>query len=189
MIAPGEKFHFYFHWFDLNRASLELILRAFAELPRAELLEVQGSDAPMQLCLEPVESRVTHLTIRFETPLELKAGSRIADRPEFGILAARTRDRISTLRALYGGGAVDIGFREFGDRAAQIRMTRCDLRPVQATRRSGRTGQTHSLDGFVGEAEYEGDLAEFIPYLRVAHWTGVGRQTAWGKGVLTLGER
>ena len=40
----------------------------------------------------------------------------------------------------------------------------------------------HSIGGFVGEAEYEGDLAEFVPYLRVAKWTGVGRQTVWGKG-------
>jgi hypothetical protein len=38
----------------------------------------------------------------------------------------------------------------------------------------------------VGEAEYEGDLTEFVPYLRAAHWTGVGRQTAWGKGALAI---
>ena len=44
------------------------------------------------------------------------------------------------------------------------------------------------LGGFVGEAEYEGDLTEFVPYLRAAHWTGVGRQTAWGKGALARNE-
>ena len=61
-------------------------------------------------------------------------------------------------------------------------MTRCDIHHVETSRRSGRTGQIHSLGGFVGEAEYEGDLTEFVPYLRAAQWTGVGRQTAWGKG-------
>jgi len=55
-----------------------------------------------------------------------------------------------------------------------------------AARRSSRTGQTHSLGGFVGKAEYQGDLTEFVPYLRAAQWTGVGRQTAWGKGEFTL---
>jgi hypothetical protein len=34
----------------------------------------------------------------------------------------------------------------------------------------------------VGSAEYEGDLAEFVPYLRAARWAGVGRQTVWGNG-------
>jgi CRISPR/Cas system endoribonuclease Cas6 (RAMP superfamily) len=40
----------------------------------------------------------------------------------------------------------------------------------------------HSLGGFTGEAEYEGELAEFLPWLRAARWVGVGRQTVWGKG-------
>ena len=53
----------------------------------------------------------------------------------------------------------------------------------EATRCSGRTGQRHSLRGFVGEAEYEGEgLGEFLPWLRAARWVGVGRQTVWGKG-------
>jgi hypothetical protein len=35
----------------------------------------------------------------------------------------------------------------------------------------------------VGEVTYEGELSEFMPYLRAAKWVGVGRQTVWGKGV------
>jgi hypothetical protein len=54
-------------------------------------------------------------------------------------------------------------------------------------RRSSRTGQVHPIGGFVGEAEYEGDLAEFVPYLHAARWTGVGRQTVWGKGEIDTG--
>src|SRR5438552_11712431 len=30
--ATGETFHFDFHWFDLRRESLELVIRAFREL-------------------------------------------------------------------------------------------------------------------------------------------------------------
>jgi CRISPR/Cas system endoribonuclease Cas6 (RAMP superfamily) len=53
-------------------------------------------------------------------------------------------------------------------------------------RKSGRTGQVHSLGGFTGEAEYEGALAEFVPWLRAARWVGVGRQTVWGKGEMRV---
>jgi len=77
-------------------------------------------------------------------------------------------------------------FRGFCERAARIEMTRCEIRPVEVERRSSRTGQIHPLGGFVGEAEYEGDLAEFVPFLSAAKWTGVGRQTVWGKGVIEL---
>jgi hypothetical protein len=186
-IGPGETFHFDLHWFDLRRPSLDIVIRAFAELtPEAELVDVHGADAPLELCLNPPGDPVSRLTIRFETPTELKTGGRAVERPEFGVLASRVRDRISTLRALYDDGPLTIDFREFGERAELIRMTRCNIHRVETSRRSARTGQTHSLGGFVGEAEYAGDLAEFVPYLRVAQWTGVGRQTAWGKGALVV---
>jgi hypothetical protein len=57
---------------------------------------------------------------------------------------------------------------------------------VESARRSSRTGQTHSLGGFVGTAEYEGDLAEFLPYLEAGRWVGVGRQAVWGKGEIAV---
>lgn len=185
--AAGETFDFGFHWFDLRRESLDAVLRAFPRfLKNAELTGIRGADTPLELCLDSAGDPVNRITIRFETPTELKAGGQAIDRPEFGVLAARVRDRISTLRALYGEGPLALDFREFGERAARVRMTRCDIRHVETTRRSSRTGQVHSLGGFTGEADYEGDLTDFVPYLRVAQWTGVGRQTAWGKGELTL---
>ena len=122
------------------------------------------------------------LRVRFVTPTELKAGHHVADRPEFGILFGRLRDRISTLRALYGVGPLEIDFHAMGERAATVRMTRCELQMHELDRLSSRTGQRHPLGGFVGEAEYEGELAEFLPYLLAGRWTGVGRQTVWGKG-------
>jgi hypothetical protein len=191
-VAAGETFHFDFHWFDLRRPSLDTAIGALEQFSHeAELINVQGADAPLELCLNPSgdpvsQILVNQIVVRFETPTELKAGGETVERPEFGVLIARIRDRISTLRALYGDGPLSIDFREFGERAAQINLTRCDIRHVQASRRSSRTGQVHSLGGFVGEAEYEGDSTEFVPYLRAAQWTGVGRQTAWGKGELTL---
>jgi hypothetical protein len=89
---------------------------------------------------------------------------------------------VSTLRFLYGGSGSDVDFKALGVRAAEVRRTRTSLGRVRALRRSSKTGQVHPLDGFIGEIEYEGDLGEFLPYLQAARWTGVGRQTVWGKG-------
>jgi hypothetical protein len=69
-----------------------------------------------------------------------------------------------------------------GDRAAAVRMSRCDLQWEKRERKSGRTGQVHPLGGFTGEAEYEGELGEFVPWIKAGRWVGVGRQTVWGKG-------
>jgi hypothetical protein len=141
---------------------------------------------PLTLSLEPVPAPVERVQVRFLTPTELKSGQQLAARPEFGVLAARIRDRVSTLREIYDGGPLAIDFRAFGERAARVRMTRCEIEPVKVLRRSSRTGRTHPMGGFIGEAEYQGDLAEFVPYLRAARWTGVGRQTVWGKGEIEL---
>ncbi|MBI3683315.1 MAG: CRISPR system precrRNA processing endoribonuclease RAMP protein Cas6 [Acidobacteria bacterium] len=116
------------------------------------------------------------------TPTELKSEHQVAERPEFGILFGRLRDRISTLRTLYDAGPLEIDFRAIGDRAAAVRLVRCEMQRTDVDRLSSRTGQRHPLGGFVGEAEYEGELGEFVPYLRLGKSVGVGRQTVWGEG-------
>jgi len=215
-VAGGEAFSFDLNLFDLqSRASAYFVL-AFSQLAheglgphrgRAQLTEVTQLDgkgepaariydgetllmrqqpAPLELSLEPLKEPVERLVVRFVTPTELKGRQQLAARPEFGVLASRLRDRVSTLRELYGEGPLDIDFRGFGERASQVRMIRCEIRQVEAERRSSKTGQVHSIGGFVGEAEYQGALAEFVPYLNAGKWIGVGRQTVWGKGELVL---
>jgi CRISPR-associated endoribonuclease Cas6 len=155
----------------------ELFIRAVRLIDAFEIESVEGIE-PLHLLLAGDPHPVNRLRVHFLTPTELKG----SDQPDFGTLMARIRDRVSTLRHLYGPGPLDIDFKAFGERAARVAMTRCELTRVAAERISRATGQRHSLGGFTGIAEYEGDLAEFIPYLEIARWTGVGRQTVWGKG-------
>jgi hypothetical protein len=203
-IQEGEPFHFDVHLFDAVDPALSYFVQAFAELAReglgpgrgrAELVSVDQLDlsgakigqagelaAPSVVDLSGAGERAERVLVRFLSPTELKTEGGVAERPEFGVLLGRLRDRISTLRALYGAGPLDIDFRAMGERAAQVRMTRCELEWAEADRISSRTGQRHPLGGFVGEAEYVGELGEFLPYLRLGQWVGVGRQTVWGKG-------
>ena len=121
------------------------------------------------------------------TPTELKSEQQMAGRPEFGVLFGRLRDRVSTLRELYGEGALDIDFRGMGERAGAVRIGQLKGRWQEVERYSTRSGQRHPLGGFVGEVEYVGALGEFMGYLMAGKWVGVGRQTVWGKGELDLG--
>jgi hypothetical protein len=203
-VRPSESLFLDAHVFDLHQPALQHFQAALArlaekglgpgrgraELERTEHLDLDGSPRPLDLAntvtLDPEPEPVRTVTLRFCTPTELKGGGGLVDRPEFPILFGRLRDRISTLRALYGQGPLTIDFRAMGERAAGIRIGRCELALEQVKRRSGRTGQVHSIGGFTGEAVYEGDLTEFVPWLRAARWVGVGRQTVWGKGDVRL---
>ena len=160
---------------DLDGAAAARVFDG-ARFPMGEL------QSPCAVDMDAPEERVDRAQVRFVTPTELKSEHQVAERPEFGILFGRLRDRISTLRARYGDGPLEIDFRAMGERAGMVRMTRCELRWHDVDRQSSRTGQRHPLGGFAGEAEYEGDLGEFVGYLRAGKWVGVGRQTVWGKG-------
>ena len=183
-LARGAPFHFDVHLFDIKEPVRRHFENAFARLPRVTLVQIEQQEISLDLndAAQPAEC----VGVRFLTPTELKAGHELVTSPEFSILFARLRDRLSTLRALYGPGPLDIDFRGMGERAARIRLSRCDLQWIESERRSASTGQTHPLGGFTGDAEYQGNLGEFLPYLRAGQWIGVGRQTVWGKGEICI---
>jgi hypothetical protein len=215
-IRPGETFAFDLHVFTLEpqvlayfvltfasiardgvgphrgKADLQRVLRiAFGNHPETVLYDgaarmIAGAVEPVALEMDRPASAPDRIRVEFLSPTELKHEHRIANRPEFPILFGRIRDRISTLRGLYGPGPLEIDFQGIGGRAAAVRMTSCTQRRIEYERRSTRTGQSHAIGGFVGVAEYEGDLAEFLPYLEAARWTGVGRQAVWGKGEIQV---
>jgi hypothetical protein len=215
-VRANEAFHFDIHIFDVLDPALEYFVLTFAQLARdglgpgrgrAELTTVDQLDlhgatsarvydggqfkmnelaAPTTWALNEASEPVDRVRVRFVTPTELKSQHQVAERPEFAILFGRLRDRISTLRTLYGPGPLDIDFHGMGERSAEVKMVRCAMKRTDVDRLSSRSGHRHPLGGFVGEAEYEGKLAPFVDYLRLGKWVGVGRQTVWGKGELDV---
>ncbi|MCC7175145.1 MAG: CRISPR system precrRNA processing endoribonuclease RAMP protein Cas6 [Bryobacterales bacterium] len=214
VLQPGQAFHLDVHLFQLKEPLLPLFADSFrmmareglgpargrAELLGMSLLNAEGArgdsllleggkwtgacPSPLELRLNPDGAPVRRLLVRFLTATELKAGGAPVAQPEFHVLLARVRDRLSALSALYGEGPLRLDYQGLGERAARVRLLRAGIRRARVTRRSAASGQVHPIGGFLGEAEYAGDLAEFVPLLRAAYWTGVGRQTVWGNGVI-----
>jgi hypothetical protein len=178
-LAPSEAFEVGVNLFEMQPSLIGVFRDALCAAASSDCVAVKGTE-PLRLDLASAPSPAPRVRVHFLSPTELKPSGP----PEFAVLFARIRDRVSTLRALYGDGPLAIDFRALGERARAVLMTRCELQLVAAERVSRSTGQRHSLGGFIGVAEYEGDLAEFVPYLEIARWTGVGRQTVWGKGEL-----
>jgi len=194
-IEPGEAFHFHFHLFDTRHEALNVLTSAFAELGREGLGHTRGradlacvETDPLRIALEATKESVPRLRVEFVTPTELKSGGDAVAEPRFPVLLARARDRVSTLRSLKGDSPLEIDYRKLGEDAKKIAMPRCDITHIDVMRRSARTGRRHPLGGFVGVAEYEGELREFLPWLHAAQFTGVGRHTAWGQGEIRIVE-
>jgi len=215
-VHPGDTFHFDLNIFEMREPAIHYFVEAFAciateglgpgrgravlsavkQLDRAGLpsrciFDPAAGDAvepatPLDVYPEPPIAPVRRLRVRFLTSTELKSGQHLAVRPQFRALFGRARDRVSTLRTVYQAGPLDVPFREMTALADSVEMTHCEVQWRDIARRSTRTGQVHPLGGFVGEAEYAGNLGEFLPILKAAEWTGVGRHTVWGKGVIQV---
>jgi hypothetical protein len=188
-----ETFALDVHVFDLRTELIEMFETAFGDLARTGLgpgrgavelrRPVAGSVVEIDL-LSPTESS-GHIRVVFRTPTELKGNPSRAEVP-FGVLFARIRDRVAMLRRLYGEGPLPIDFKGLSERARLVETVVSDLHHRDIERRSSRTGFVHGIGGFTGTAEYQGDVSEFLPYLRAAWWTGVGRHTVWGNGMIEV---
>lgn len=180
VVQPGERFCFSLNLFDLRDPALDHFTRAFEQW--AGLVSVDHSEIAVDL--SPPSQSISRIRVQFRTPTELKISGG-AGNADFSVLLARARDRVSTLRSLYGPGPLEIDFRSLAERACSVKTVRTELQRVAVQRRSSRTGQRHGIGGFVGFAEYEGHLAQFLPCLDAAQWTGVGRHCSWGNGHIT----
>ncbi len=127
------------------------------------------------------------ITIRFLTPTFLRANGEVVRRPEFHHVFKRLRDRINALCSFFGHGPLDADFRGLGQRAEKVRTISAQIEWIERFRTSSRTRQKHELSGFIGEATYEGELGEFLPWVALGELVHVGRHAAWGNGWYSIG--
>ncbi len=133
----------------------------------------------------PLPSHSAPLTLHFVTPLELRSNNQAVQVPEFPVLMARLRDRVSALTFFYER-LLNIDFLRFNDIAKSVNLVSHNLAPQTARRHSTRTGQWHPLNGITGTAAYEGPWRSYENWLRLGEYTGVGKQTSFGKGVFRI---
>lgn len=193
---PGQRFSLGVNIFDLEAPALEYFRLAFSKLgddglgpgrPRVELtsaIEMKTESVD----LSRTGDTVTRIALEFLTPTQLKLEGEPVLEPRFDVLLKRARDRVTTLIGLYQAGPVssEFDFRGLAQRAGSVRLTASRIAQVETFRRSKRTGERHGTGGFTGDAEYEGGLAEFLPWLEALWWTGVGRLTVWGNGLVRV---
>jgi hypothetical protein len=152
----------------------------------ASLELADWSVQPVQLDLSPRPAPPC-IRILIHTPLEMKGWDGRTP-PNFPVLIARLRDRLSALASFHGGGPLELDHRGLVSRAQAVQNTAARLEPHWPVRLSTRTGENHALPGLSGWVEYAGPLDEFVPLLEAGYWTGVGRHTVWGHGWIEIAE-
>jgi CRISPR-associated endoribonuclease Cas6 len=127
-------------------------------------------------------ARTSKIRIDYLTPTEIKYEGLAIRSPDFHHLVKRLRDRINAIGWFYQGRLLHMDYAAFGKRAEGIQTVKSNIVWTDRERLSSRTHNRHPIGGFVGHAEYAGDLSEFIPLLRVGQFTHAGKHAVWGNG-------
>lgn len=171
---------------DVEQRELEETLRqAVASVPGASDIAVRSA-TQLELPLEAPQKEGT-LRIEFVTPTALKRAGTIANEPEFTTVIRRLAERIRALGRLYQNWPAHVVFDEMLTWAACVKLVNHEWnRHNGESRRSARSDAVHDLRGFTGWAEYEGPVGHFLALLEIGGWTGVGRHTVWGNGMIRV---
>jgi hypothetical protein len=122
------------------------------------------------------------LRVEFETPIRLVDGGRQAEVPEFHIFFRQALRRISALAYFHHGHSLDADYAGLAERSRRVTLVENKTRRHGYERFSRRQNQRINMGGLVGTAVYEGNLAEFLPWLALGEHVHVGKNTVFGLG-------
>lgn len=196
LLEARQRFHVDLHLFDVRTLDLDrpLLLNAFERMAETGLraagvrvplrfLEVEDSGVhSFALPSTAPPSDLEFLTLEFQSPAQIDGRAPLS----FPALIRRLRDRIATLAMFYGTPIEDCDFSAFADAAGDGSITLDQTEWVREHRNSTRTGQQHWLEGWVGRIGYEARWRGYAPWLTAGQYTGVGEQTAFGKGAYRI---
>lgn len=149
------------------------------------MLECPTTTASLQLAEQPSQP-VGRLRITLQTPLRLKQENVLQRSLPFHVLIRATLRRIASLEDAYGQGEPSLDYSGIVHRAEQVETTKSAVHWHELLRFSNRQQQKVSLSGLIGNAEYHGDLNEFVPLLEYVGKVNLGKQTVFGLGKTTM---
>ncbi len=126
------------------------------------------------------------IELEFLTPTRLAEKGELVKKPSLGSIARAALRRLSFLTRYYGEGDFQTDFKTLVTAAEKATLIRENLKWVELKRYSNRRGMHLFISGFVGPAEYEGEIGELLPYLYLARFCHIGKGTVYGLGAYSL---
>lgn len=123
------------------------------------------------------------ITLHFCTPLRLQENGRALPPNRLSprtLLMAAVR-RASLMAEFHGNAPPAWDFAKLGEQSAAVNDEK-SLKWQDWTRRSSRQQQTMKLGGVLGSWKLKGNLAPFLPALRMGEWLHIGKETVFGLG-------
>lgn len=126
------------------------------------------------------DSKIARL--RFLTPARIKYNGKLTADANFEILMRNLFRRLSSLAEVHSGEKWELDWKGLIERTREIKTIHSDLLWKDWERFSQRQDTKLKMGGFLGEVTFEGDLSEFMPYLKLGEYLHIGKATVFGLG-------
>ena len=116
-----------------------------------------------------------------ESPLD-KRRSKLVKNIDFPLFLRNLLRRLSWLAEAHCGEKWGQDYQGLLARAESIKTTSADLTWHDWEGYSRRQNTRLKMGGFMGSITFEGDLAEFLPFIKLGEYLHIGKGTAYGLG-------
>ncbi|MBI4523637.1 MAG: CRISPR system precrRNA processing endoribonuclease RAMP protein Cas6 [Deltaproteobacteria bacterium] len=170
----------------------KVLANSFHPLTIRDLSLSQNSKlSPLHSTLDTQRSDLTLnsrlLTINYLTPTRVTYNGELHTAPEFHVIIRNLLRRLSNLCYFHCGEELNLDFKGIIERAKTVEMKDGNIRWHDWERYSARQDTRMKMGGFVGEVEYHGELAEFLPLLKLGERIHVGKSSTFGLGMYVVG--
>jgi hypothetical protein len=196
-MAKGQKFSFTLRVLGpLKQGELETLLMTLTEMSAFDLGNESGHLAfdgaliqgrpEKPIVVDADAGHVERIEVVFETPAWLEHNGRIMETIAFHPFFRSVYRRLTILCALYGTGAdaADNDFARLDALAGGIEWVKQDITLLEPWKRlSQERNVEHEMRGVLGRVIFAGkELGAFMPILRMAEKTHIGKATSFGLG-------
>jgi len=129
---------------------------------------------------------IQNVRITYLTPLRIKENGKLVSKIEFHHLVRSLLRRATAIMAFHHGVKLELDFAGISERSRLVRCIEDHTQWYEFERYSGRQREKMILGGVIGEATYQGDLTEFLPFLEFGRWVGAGKNNVFGLGQMDV---
>ncbi len=167
-----------------NRARLKLM-----SIKQGNRIFYAGEDNTIKSDVKKQELKIINpikpinkIKIKSLTPFRIMYQGKLAQSLDFHILIRNLLRRIGLLSYFYSDKPFEIDFNALINKAEKVRTLTSSLAYQDLSRYSTRQEQRIPMSGYLGEITYQGNLTEFVPYLKIGEKIHLGKGTVFGMG-------
>lgn len=130
---------------------------------------------------------ISYIKLDFLTETTIKVNGQFIEKPDFGAIIKRIRDRVASL-AVFFGIKWEADFIQIGKLAEMVKTLEDNTYWNEKTRFSKRNNVKHDMSGFIGDISFTGDISPFIELLLLGELVHVGKGAVFGNGFYKIVE-